>query len=235
METPFPPTRPLYDSRRSPRARGIGFPSCNTELALIPANTRDPHGYYAELGVAPSATPEDIRSAVRRLLHMLHPDTGTGDVERLQLIQNIAIVLLDPISRDRYNRTPEGMRLMDAVYAAELSKIDELTGLDEEGFAQVMTPTKANPYRDRAGRFDFLAHGYDPYFDPLKAQMWYHYLVSAAPTVSYRQVIKVLLTDGPAHFDPGSRIMSIPRRWDPSFSLAYALFTHVAGFVPGVV
>ena len=101
----------VFDSRRQPGSRGIGYPSCNTEIALLPPNTKDPHGYYRELGVSPSSTHDEIATAVRRLFRQHHPDTGDGDVERFNLVRNIAEVLLDPISREKYNQTPAGMRL----------------------------------------------------------------------------------------------------------------------------
>lgn len=226
----------LYDSRKVPRARGIGYPSCNTELARLPPNTQDPHGYYAAIGVHPWASEAEIRSAVRSLLYRLHPDTGSGNVERFQRIRNIAEVLLDPLERDKYNRTPVGKRLMDKVYEAELSKLGELNLMDEDEVRRVLQPQKANPYRGRAGRYDYFAlgHNTDPWqADALKAQLWYHFLVDAAPMVGYRRVIKVVMTSGQAHYLHEASMMIIPRSWEPSAGLAYSLFTVVAGFRPG--
>lgn len=229
----------LFDSRKVPRSKGIGFPSCNTEIALLPPNTKDPHGYYRELGVAPDATQRRIRAAVRRLLRDLHPDTGSGDTDGFNRVLNIAKVLLDPINREKYNRTPPGMRLMDAVYEAELSKIDELQGMTEEQLNAVFVPQEApkNPYATSLGyRYDYFArdHLSDPWrADGLKAQLWYHFLIEAAPLVNYRRTIKVLMTGGEAAYHHDIGIMEIPRQWEPSAALAMSLFTHVAGFRPG--
>jgi len=237
--TPSQQKSELFDSRKAPRSKGIGYPSCNTELALLPPNTKDPHGYYAEIGIDPGASHKDLRAAIRRLLRSHHPDTGDGDTERFNRIKNIATVLLDPIARDKYNRTPPGMRLMDAVYEAELSKVDELQGLDEEQLNAVFVPQEApkNPYATSLGyRYDYFArdHHADPWrADGLKAQMWYHFLIEAAPLVNYRSTIKVLITSGEATYHHGVGIMEIPRQWEPSSALAMSLFTHVAGFRPG--
>ncbi|ACU41695.1 DnaJ-like chaperonin [Mycobacterium phage DirtMonster] len=229
----------LFDSRKAPGSRGIGYPSCNTELALIPPNTADPHGYYAEIGVNPWASMDQIRFRVRHLYRTYHPDTGIEpDVDKLNRVRNIASVLLDPLARDKYNRTPKGMRLMDAVFAAELSKLDDLQTLDEVELQRVLKPVKANPYgaHNAGTRYDYFAINShrDPWrADGLKAQLWYHFLVEAAPLVNYRRVIKVLMTDGPAEYHHDACMMVIPRSWEPSQSLAYSLFTHVAGFMPG--
>lgn len=228
----------LFDSRKAPRAKGIGYPSCNTELALLPPNTRDPHGYYREIGVSPGATHGQIRMAVRALLRQLHPDTGTGDTERFNRVLNIAKVLLDETARASYNNTPKGMRLMDAVAIAELSKLDDLVGLSEEQLREVLKPQKvANPYATNLGyRYDYFAvdHLDDPWrADGLKAQLWYHFLIETAPLVNYKRIIKVLLTGGAAEYHHDVGIMVIPRSWEPSTALAMSLFTAVAGFRPG--
>lgn len=239
METQSHQISELFDSRQAPRSRGIGYPSCNTELALLPPNTKDPHGYYREIGVDPGASHDQIRAAVRRLLRQHHPDTGDGDTERFNRIRNIALVLLDPISREKYNRTPPGMRLMDAVYEAELSKIDEFQGMTEEQLNATFVPKKApkNPYATSLGdRYDYFAkdHHSDPWrADGLKAQLWYHFLIEAAPLVRYRRTIKVMITSGKAAYHHDIGIMEIPRSWEPSSALAMSLFTHVAGFRPG--
>lgn len=228
-----------YDSRKAPGAKGIGYPSANTELDRLPPNTKDPHGYYVELGVDPGIGAGDLKRRVRLLLRQLHPDTGSGDAKRFQLIRNIGKVLLDPIAREKYNRTPKGMRLMDAVYEAELSKIDEFQGLTAEELARVFVPQAApkNPYATSLGtRYDYFA--LDPQQDKwrsdgLKAQLWYHFLMDSAKMVNYRRVIKVVITSGDAEYHHEVSMFFIPRAWEPSSALAHSLMTHVAGFRPG--
>lgn len=128
---------------------------------------------------------------------------------------------------------------MDAVYEAELSKIDEFQGMTEEQLNAVFVPQESpkNPYATSLGvRYDYFArdHLADPWRgDELKAQLWYHFLIEAAPLVNYRRIIKVLITSGEATYHHGVGIMEIPRSWEPSPALAMSLFTHVAGFRPG--
>ena len=215
----------VFDSRTSDRP-GAGFPSCCTDLCRIPVNRRDPHGYYAEIGVRPWATDEEIRSAVRSLYRALHPDTGARpDPDRLRRVKLIADVLLDPAARQRYDSTPPGKRLLDEAYRAELGVMD-FSGLDPADVERMLEPEPTPPTGARW--FDYLAvdrRGGDMHL----AQRWYAHLVRVAPLVGYRRRIKVLLHDGPAFFHAETAVMAIPRNWRPSTGAAFGLFTAVAG------
>lgn len=220
----------VFDSRLSARP-GSGFPSCNTELCRLPRNSADPHGYYAEIGVQPWSTEDEIRTAVRSLYRRLHPDTGPRpDPERLQRIKLIAEVLLDPDARHRYNQTPPGKRMLDAVYRSELSALD-FSGMDPAAVEEMLSP-EPEPAPATGRWFDYLAvdrQGGEMHL----AQRWYAALVGAAPVVGYRRPIKVLIHDGPAFYHPESAVMAIPRHWTPSTGVAFGLFTAVAGLLPG--
>lgn len=190
-------------------------------------NTADPHGYYREIGVRPDASERQIRSAVRDLFYRLHPDTGSGEVDRLARVKNVAEVLLNPASRELYNRTPPGRRLLDAVYAAELSRIEHLHGMSEEEVTQTLRP---RPARTPIGtHYDYLADHHDDK-DSHRAAAWYAALVTVAPLARYRRVVKVLLCDADeAGWIPAAAILVIPRRWEPSTALAFGVFVAVAG------
>lgn len=221
----------VFDSRASDRP-GWGFPSCSTELCRLPRNRSDPHGYYREIGVLPSASPDEIRTAVRKLYHRLHPDTGARpDPARLQRVKLIADVLLDPDQRDKYDHTPPGKRLLDKVYRSELSAFD-FTGLDADEMHKLLRPVPPTPppsgTRSGTGKwYDYLAvdrrRG-----DMHLAQRWYACLIATAPLVGYRRRIKVLIHDGPAFFHPQSAVLAVPRPWRPSGALAFALWVVVA-------
>jgi hypothetical protein len=189
-------------------------------------NRADPHDYYAELGVSPSASREEIRAALRRLYLALHPDTGIEpDSERLTRVRNIAEVLLDDVSRSKYDHTPPGQRLMDKVYAEELSKLTELRVASRPSVAEALRPQNAT----LVGRFDYFSIGYKT-TDSLKAQQWYHYLIPAADEGAFRGRLRLLLWDGerPA-WQCDQEILMVPRDWEPSSFAAKTLVARVIG------
>ena len=61
------------------------------------------HDYYADLGVDPKATPEEIDKAYRKLARIHHPDAG-GDKESFSLIATAHAVLSDEETKQRYDR-----------------------------------------------------------------------------------------------------------------------------------
>lgn len=60
--------------------------------------------FYQTLGVAKTATPEEIKKAYRRLAHEHHPDKGQGDPEKFKQINEAYQVLSDPQKRTQYDR-----------------------------------------------------------------------------------------------------------------------------------
>jgi molecular chaperone DnaJ len=69
--------------------------------------------HYDVLGVTPSASTEDIRTAYRRLARLHHPDVSGVDASASEMaaINNAWSVLSDPVSRfdyDRQQRAPIG-------------------------------------------------------------------------------------------------------------------------------
>lgn len=59
---------------------------------------------YAELGLDPSATPEQIRAAYRKAAKRAHPDAG-GDADAFQRVVGAYVVLSDPARRARYDES----------------------------------------------------------------------------------------------------------------------------------
>src|ERR687886_285659 len=63
--------------------------------------------YYALLGVAPSAAPEEIQAAYRRLAKAYHPDLNAGSsvaAARMARVNAAKTVLLDPATRAAYDQ-----------------------------------------------------------------------------------------------------------------------------------
>jgi DnaJ-class molecular chaperone len=63
--------------------------------------------WYAQLEVAPDATPAEIDAAYRRLARALHPDSArpeSVDVERLQRVLEAHAVLSNPARRGDYDK-----------------------------------------------------------------------------------------------------------------------------------
>jgi curved DNA-binding protein CbpA len=78
--------------------------------------------YYEVLGVATTASVEDIKAAYRRLVIECHPDKQPGSGDRFRQINEAWEVLRDPVERQRYDearRALEGPTIAGAVEVLE--------------------------------------------------------------------------------------------------------------------
>lgn len=60
---------------------------------------------YEKLGVSPTATQDEIKTAYKRLAHEHHPDKAGGDAEKFSDLAHAYRVLRDPGSRLLYDKT----------------------------------------------------------------------------------------------------------------------------------
>ncbi len=63
-----------------------------------------PQDYYQTLGVAKSATPDEIKKAYRKLAHQFHPDKGAGNEAKFKEVNEAYQVLSDQNKRAQYDQ-----------------------------------------------------------------------------------------------------------------------------------
>ena len=195
---------------------GVGFPSCNRALARIPRNLKDPHGYYAELGVDPWATGAEIKTALRRAYRVYHSDGEFPDTRVFLRFKAIGEVLLDPVARNRYNKTPPGEHAVDAVFLQEMEDMSDMT---VEKIKDQLPPK----FEDADPQYDFLADKMDK-DDVYLANEWYGSFINVSPIFRYTGTLKLLLHDGDdPTWDKAADLLTIPRHWLPSDTVAFAI------------
>lgn len=97
-----------------------------------------PHepNFYEVLGVPQDATPEQIKDAHRRAMRIYHPDVHTGnqaDAVRMAVLLNEAqAVLMNPISRERYDATLRGDATPSAAAEQQETSFEDAWGEDAE-------------------------------------------------------------------------------------------------------
>ena len=181
-------------------------------------NTNDPNRYYAELGLLPWATQDEIRAALRDVYKRYHPDGLSPDTEKFMRFQEIGAALTDPDVKFRYDRTPEGQLFIDSQILAIISESG--IGLD------ALTPFGDHELDEQDQFYDYYSDGEDP-FDMLNAQRWYEAFLSVAPMFSYTKVIRLFITEYECPLVlRGAGMVQIPRGWEPSTALAFGIMSQ---------
>lgn len=167
--------------------RGVGYPSCNRELAPRKRNRNDPNGYYALLGLRTDATEQDVKTRCRDLMKIFHPDGRAPDREHFERIQEIYAVLTDPVEKARYDNTPEGGLYVDSLVKDSLREAAEKTGRPVEDFLVGDAPEGSG--------WSFWYEGQERDDDLDVALAWYEVLVRVAADSGYRGRIVLVLSD----------------------------------------
>lgn len=106
---------------------------------------------YDDLGIDKDASEAEIKAAHRRAAKRHHPDTGDNDREAFDRAQRAAVILRDPLKRERYDRdgTVEdeaevdrelqgAVSLMNEVFQAALATAPSLERTDIIGGARAI-------------------------------------------------------------------------------------------------
>jgi Ca-activated chloride channel family protein len=105
--------------------------------------------YYAALGLKPSASTRDVKSAYRVLVRRYHPDTSPAPRarERFEQVQEAYEILIDPAKRRAYDRWRENEGLTQPQRLAVNATLSHrcLPLMDEEQVLYVLLEVSANP------------------------------------------------------------------------------------------
>lgn len=227
---PPPPVPEMYRSEE-----GTGYPSCSRALAKIPPNFNDANGYYALLGVEPWSPMPEIKRALRKKLALHHPDGPEPDLKLFMRFKEIATVLTNPIHKANYDSIPRGRKLIDSVVLEQMEEqgiqadspgVQQFAASPEDMGTDSNTGRKVKP---KERYWDYLATEHNE-LDLINAQEWYAYLLEVAPIFRFEATIKILLHDGRSSaFKKMGSIMLIPRGWEPSVLLAFAMMERHLG------
>lgn len=220
-------TRPASEhfvwSSRESDSPGVGFPSCCTDLARIPRNTKDPSGYYRLLGLPPWASIDEIKRTCRKLLARFHPDGPEPDEPRFRRIEEIYRILSDPVRKVEYERTPEGHTYVDSEVREKIKDLAFERGFSPEEVREMFSSDgDLTPVHAASTDWDFYAEGLEE-GDHDRARAWYPELLAVGSTIGYAGRLKLFLTDDRWGFDPRSGIVRAPRDATPDRTNAIRL------------
>lgn len=156
---------------------------------------RDPEGYYARLGLAPTASRAAIAAAYRRQARRLHPDVpGTGSVDAFVALKAAYDVLRDPARRSAY---------------------DEAAAVSSTAGGGPSEPDRARPAAPRAAPPPAV-----PTLDR-RFLLWIGFLVASAAAATW---LMVALASGPTSGLSGHAALPAPAGtgWRPVASLPRA-------------
>lgn len=161
-----------------------------------------PRDYYVVLGIAASATAEEIHAAFRCRSKKLHPDVSGGDSGPFLELQEAYSVLSDPARRGAYDRAPVPIEVRSTRQPPRASMIP----LRRRAVAEPIAPPQVASIMD-----DFQSFG--PSFDELFDRLWGNFGPFAPPKSERVESLHVELVADPEEARRGGRVrLAVPAR-----------------------
>lgn len=151
----------------------------NRDLAVQVPTYRDANGYYAELGLPPTATIPEIKKVTRRWMRQFHPDGPHPNREAFERVEMIHHILTDPVAKAEYDHTPDGEHFIDRMVAEELARV-----LSPERIAELFEDRKFYSYQASVP-----VDG-----DRELAEQWYFHLVPAGAALGLKDRLRVCVS-----------------------------------------
>lgn len=104
--------------------------------------------HYATLGVAKTATPDEIKKAYRKLASQHHPDKG-GDTAMFQQVEEAYRILSDPEKRSQYDNPQPKMNGFPEGFG---SSIFTQTADPRDIFNHIFAQKTGNPFHQRSSK-----------------------------------------------------------------------------------
>lgn len=161
-----------------------------------------PRDYYVVLGIAASATAEEIHAAFRRRSKELHPDVSGGDSAPFVELQEAYSVLSDPAQRRGYDRAPGRVEARITRRPPRASTVP----LRPRPVAEPITSPHAASIMD-----DFQSFG--PSFDELFDRLWSSFGPFTPPKSERLESLHVEVVADPEEARRGGRVrLAVPAR-----------------------
>ena len=156
--------------------------------------------YYAILGISSNASPDDIRSAYRRLAREFHPDHYTGGSDRFREIQEAYTVLGDAQRRREYEQNISKVSPQQPARATKYSRPEPLIPQERPFDLGEISPVRS---------FESFTPSFDEIFDWL----WQNFSSLKRPKSGRFQnlTLEVTLTPEQVRLGGSARIM-VPAR-----------------------
>lgn len=170
--------------------QGVGYPSSSREIDKYSYKYNDCNGYYEILGLSPICSMKEIKDRYRELSKKFHPDGSHPDVNKFREINEVYLVLSDPIERQKYNNIEDDS---DDFYFGNLEK----NKLFENGLGDridsIHTTNNNNIIDEEQLKFyTFISDNID---HKDSAQKWYDLLLQMDYLFGKQRVIKVAIVE----------------------------------------